>query len=71
MALPLPSSSRNLGFQQITREDIIQKHIRQLAKDLMTSSQDPAILVLDGYDLFKPQKKPTNPEQGSLPYSCR
>lgn len=39
---------RNLGFQHITREDIIQKHTRQLAKDLMTSSQDPAILVLDG-----------------------
>lgn len=39
---------RILGFQPKTREDVIQRHTRQLSKDLMSSSitEDPAILVL-------------------------
>lgn len=41
---------RILGFQPKTREDAIQRHTRQLSKDLMSSSiaEDPAILVLGG-----------------------
>ncbi|XP_056002470.1 uncharacterized protein LOC125653135 [Ostrea edulis] len=40
----------NLGFQHISREDVIQKHTRELARNLLTSgfTTDPAILVLDG-----------------------
>ena len=40
----------NLGFKHITREEVIQNHTRQLAKDLLTNdiTSDPAILVLDG-----------------------
>jgi hypothetical protein len=40
----------NLGFQHVSREDVIQMHTRELAKDLLTTgfTTDPAILVLDG-----------------------
>lgn len=40
----------NLGFNHITREEVIQNHTRQLARNLMTVdvTSNPAILVLDG-----------------------
>lgn len=40
----------NLGFNHITREELIQNHTRQLARNLLTEdvTSDPAILVLDG-----------------------
>lgn len=39
----------NLGFNHITREEVIQNHTRQLARNLMTKdvTSNPAILVLD------------------------
>ena len=44
----------NLGFKHITREEVIQNHTRQLAKDLLTNdiTSDPAILVLDGTYIY-------------------
>lgn len=41
---------RILGFQPITREDVIQRHTRQLSKDLMSSL---AILVLGEKYVYK------------------
>ncbi|XP_056022083.1 uncharacterized protein LOC125673390 [Ostrea edulis] len=40
----------NLGFQHITREEVIENHTRQLARDLLSDdiTSNPAILVLDG-----------------------
>uniref|UniRef100_K1RAW0 DDE Tnp4 domain-containing protein n=1 Tax=Magallana gigas TaxID=29159 RepID=K1RAW0_MAGGI len=44
----------NLGFNHITREEVIQNHTRQLARNLMTEdiSSNPAILVLDGTYIY-------------------
>ncbi|XP_062622155.1 uncharacterized protein LOC134283681 [Saccostrea cucullata] len=40
----------NLGFQHVTREEVIHNHTRELARDLLTHdiTTNPAILVLDG-----------------------
>ena len=37
-----------IGFNHITRDEIIQHHTRQLAITLFGGHEDPAILVLDG-----------------------
>ena len=37
-----------IGFNHITRDEIIHHHTRQLAKTLFGGHEDPAILVLDG-----------------------
>lgn len=44
----------NLGFNHITREEVIQNHTRQLARNLMTEdvTSNPAILVLDGTYIY-------------------
>lgn len=40
---------KNLGFQHVSRDDVIREHTRPLAKELICSMTDnPAILVLDG-----------------------
>lgn len=45
--------SENLGFQHITRSDVIQHHTRQIAKTLFGNSADnQAILVLDGTYIY-------------------
>ncbi|XP_061173716.1 uncharacterized protein LOC133182559 [Saccostrea echinata] len=40
----------NLGFRHITRDEVIQYHTRDLARNLLTDdiTSNPAILVLDG-----------------------
>ncbi|CAF1214590.1 unnamed protein product [Didymodactylos carnosus] len=43
---------KNLGFQHISREDIIQNHTRSLAKKLLLSGRDDAILILDATYIF-------------------
>ncbi|XP_060552147.1 uncharacterized protein LOC132713522 [Ruditapes philippinarum] len=42
----------HLGFEHVTREEIIQKHTRKLAQDLLAESNDQAILVLDGTYIY-------------------
>ncbi|XP_062602094.1 uncharacterized protein LOC134263728 [Saccostrea cucullata] len=45
---------QHLGFQHVTRDSIIQKHTRPLAKELFTPSfaDEKAILVLDGTYIY-------------------
>lgn len=44
----------NLGFQHITHEEVIENHIHQLSRDLLTDdiTSNPAILVLDGVYIY-------------------
>jgi hypothetical protein len=45
--------SENLGFQHITRSDVIQHHTRQIAKTIFGNDVDnQAILVLDGTYIY-------------------
>ena len=43
---------QNLGFQHISRKDIIDNHTRTLAQSLLADSKDQAILVLDGTYIY-------------------
>lgn len=42
----------NLGFQHITREDVINLHTLELAQNLMAERPDQVILVLDGAYIY-------------------
>lgn len=48
---------KNLGFQHISREEIIQKHTRPLAESLFGGSGTQALLVLDGTYIFIQKSK--------------
>ena len=42
----------NLGFPHVTRQDVIEKHTRPLARDLIARGADKAVLVLDGTYIY-------------------
>ncbi|XP_060081090.1 scavenger receptor cysteine-rich type 1 protein M160-like [Ylistrum balloti] len=42
----------NLGFQHVSRQDIILKHTRPLAQTLFGGLMEPAILVIDGTYIY-------------------
>lgn len=42
----------HLGFQHISREEVITQHTRLLAQNLLTENPDQAILVLDGTYIY-------------------
>ncbi|XP_062589596.1 uncharacterized protein LOC134251226 isoform X2 [Saccostrea cucullata] len=43
---------KNVGFQHISREDVIQKHTRPLAESLFGGTGTQALLVLDGTYIY-------------------
>ncbi|XP_021351029.1 uncharacterized protein LOC110454009 isoform X2 [Mizuhopecten yessoensis] len=42
----------NLGFQHVSRQDVISKHTRPLAQTLFGGLMEPAILVIDGTYIY-------------------
>ena len=42
----------HLGFNHISREEVIEHHTRKLAQDLLAENPDQAILVLDGTYIY-------------------
>lgn len=42
----------NLGFPHISREDVVNKHTRELAQSLLAETSDQVILVLDGTYIY-------------------
>jgi hypothetical protein len=50
-----------LGFESITREQIIKDHTRPLAKTLLGGDDDGLILVLDGTYIYIFQKATISP----------